>query len=150
MIIYGINFSSSDLWMLGICGFLIIVLVGYHLTLNAKKHKAFITAASIFRSKVLTELDGIYPIPTNWPKEKMQIEPFLRFKFTKLQSAVEEFKLCLPKRKQRRFINAWVKYYNASGDDRSQSYLHYMSFEENPNYKNNFKRNVTKLLSFAK
>jgi len=164
MIIYGFNLSSLDISMLSVCGVLIMALVGYRLTLNAQKHNAFIAAASIFKSKVLTELEGIYPLPTNWPKEVMQIDPILRSKFPKLQSAVEEFKLCLPKRKQKSFAIAWVKYYNASGDDRCQSYHHYIPsssveiingkevaiHDNTKTYKEDFKRNVDDLFNFAK
>lgn len=155
---FGFNLSSADLWLLGICGVLILVLVNFTL----HRYNAFRAAATTFRSKVLTELEGLYPLPINWPGN-MQIDPFLRSKFPKLQSVVEEFKVCLSKRRQKIFINTWVEYYSANGDNRCQCYHHYMPFintstingkqitEDTRNtYKETFKHNVDKLLSFAK
>jgi hypothetical protein len=127
------------------------------------RYKSFCAAASVFRSKVLTELEGIYPLPINWPKDNAQIDPLLRSKFPKLQSAVEEFKPYLSKRKQRSLTNTWIKYYAANGDDRCQSYYEYMPFsgveiingekishDNTKTYKENFKKNVGNLLKFAK
>ena len=158
MIIFGITLSTSDIWLLGICGGLILILITFALN----RYNAFCSAATTFRSKVLIELEGLYPIPINWPGNT-QIESFLRSKFSKLQSAVEEFRGCLPKRRQKMFINAWIEYYSATGIEGYQCYHHYMPFITTSNVNGNqitkdtrdtcketFRHNVDKLLSFAK
>jgi len=48
------------------------------------------------------------------------------------------------------FQKKWIAYYNSYGDDRCESYDHYMPFGTNPNYKEIFKKNVDNLLKYAK
>ena len=158
MIIFGITLSGSDLWLLGICGGLILVLITFALN----RYNAFCTAAATFRSKFLSEIEGLYPIPVNWPGG-IEIEPSLRSKFPQLQSAVEEFKGFLSGRRRRRFDKAWIEYYSATGEAGYQCYTHYMPFISTYNVngkqvtedtrdtcKETFKHNVENLLSFAK
>jgi hypothetical protein len=132
------------------------------ITRRHQERGTFNIAAVTFRSKFLSEIEGLYPIPVNWPGS-IEIEPFLRSKFSKLQSAVEEFKGCLSGRRQRRFDKAWIKYYSATGEAGYQCYTHYMPFISTYNVngkqitkdtrdtcKETFKHNVENLLSFAK
>lgn len=90
MIVFGIYFSSSDIWMLSICGALIMALVVYRLSLNVQRHNAFIIASGTFRSKILAELEGIYPIVRPWWDES----DFPRFSqsINKVESAATEFR----------------------------------------------------------
>lgn len=149
-----------------ILGIFLVALIGAFVASviprKLKEREKFNDAAVIFRSKVLSEIEGLYSIPVNWP-DSIEIEPFLRSKFPQIQSAVEEFKMCLPKRRQRRFIKAWIQYYSATGEAEYQSYTHYMPFISTHNvdgkqvaedtrdtYKEMFKHNVENLLSFTR
>jgi hypothetical protein len=61
MIIFGLNLSAGDLWLLGTCGALIIALVGYHFLLDVQRHNAFNSAAEDFRNTLIpsiNKLDG--------------------------------------------------------------------------------------------
>jgi hypothetical protein len=117
-------------------------------------------AADIFRRAVLRELRGLYPRPVEWP-EKTAIDKRLRAVFPALQEAVAGFKPYV--KDQEGFEEAWRNYRASTKrevDD--QNYTHYMSFgnhSENMNGelanikrdgKATFKRNVDRLLSFAK
>jgi hypothetical protein len=109
-------------------------------------------------------LEGLYPIPANWPSEKMMIDRILRDKFPKLQVAVAEFKPFLPHRKRIAFDNAW-RIYRVGKDGREiddQCYFDYMPFKSTSmtegiqvtidtsgTYKETFKHNVDDLLKFA-
>ncbi|HVN97966.1 MAG TPA: hypothetical protein VMT62_16170 [Syntrophorhabdaceae bacterium] len=162
MIIFGFSLSTSDVWLLGTCGFLFMALIGYRLTINAQRHNAFNIAATTFRAKFIAELEGLYPIPVNWPKS-IEVQSFLGSKFPKIQSIVEEFRGYLPGRIKKKFDKAWVDYYSATGQEGYQCYHHYMPFMSTYNvdgkqitkdtrdtYKETFKHNVDTLLSFAK
>jgi hypothetical protein len=119
-----------------------------------------IEAGNAFRATVLSELQGLYPIPNNWPKGT-GIEPLLKGKFAALQTAVETYKQFLSKEKQAAFDEAWVTYFCALKGRRDQTYHHYMNITSTlvnsfggetviPNDgKATFKRNVDRLLSFA-
>jgi len=162
MNIFGIYLSAVDIWLLGVCGVLVMALIYHSLTINAQRHNIRSNAATAFRSKFLSVIEGLYPIPVNWPGS-IDIEPLLRSKFPQIQSAVEDFKLCLPVRVRKKFIEAWIQYYSATGEAEYQCYTHYMPFISTYNVngkqvtkdtrdtcKKTFKHNVENLLSFAK
>jgi len=109
-----------------------------------------IEASQKFRKCVLHELKGLYPLPTNWPGN-LGIEPTLRSIFPQLQIAVTEFRPFIPWYCRKAFDRAWCSYRNDTGRDIDyQCYLHYVEHNDNPNPRDNFRRNVDKLLSFAK
>ena len=119
-----------------------------------------IQAGNAFRASVLAELQGLYPIPSNWPKGT-GIESTLKGKFAALQTSVETYKPFLSEKKQAEFEKAWVTYFCALKGRREQTYHHYMNITSTsvnafggetvvPNDgKAAFKRNVDRLLSFA-
>jgi hypothetical protein len=119
-----------------------------------------IKACAAFREVVYRELQGLYPLPSNWPK-KLGVDPRLRNSFPALQTAVATFRAYVPRDKQGEFDKAWLLYYNAYKQDGTQSYHHYMNFGSSTvntfggishtkqNGKENFKRNVDRLLAFA-
>lgn len=122
-----------------------------------------IQASMEFRSTVLNELKGLYPFPSDWP-EGTGIDPTLRKIFPALQIAVEKFRPFVPQKDQEAFEYAWVVYRTATKRDVDQDYTHYQSFGAST-YTNSsgwkttktqgdgkitFKKNVDRLLSFAK
>lgn len=139
-------------------------LVGY-IGYRTYQKTRFNQAAATFHTKVLTELEGLYPIPTKWPTEKMMIDRILKEKFTKLQIAVAEFREFLPRSQQADFDKAWF-IYRLGKDGREidkQCYYDYMPFistsivdgvqvtvDTTETHKETFKHNVDSLLSFAK
>jgi hypothetical protein len=96
----------------------------------------------------------------NWPK-KLGVDSQLRNSFPALQTAAATFRAYVPIDKQGEFDKAWLLYYNAYKQDGTQSYHHYMNFSSSTvntfggishtkqNGKENFKRNVDRLLAFA-
>jgi hypothetical protein len=90
MVIFGIHLSASDIWLLSCCGILIMALIGYRLTINAQKHSAFITAATVFRNKVLNALEGIYPVARSWWDESLF--PKFQQSVPIIETAVAEFR----------------------------------------------------------
>lgn len=139
--------------------------IAYLFNDSLSKRNAFRNASIIFRSKVLTELEGLYPVPTKWPTEKMMIDRILKEKFPKLQIAVAEFREFLPRSQQSDFDKAWF-IYRLGKDGREidkQCYYDYMPFistsivdgvqvtvDTTGTHKETFKHNVDSLLSFAK
>ena len=126
---------------------------------NRKGRRA--KACATFRETFHTELKGLYPRPSNWP-QGTGIEHRLRAVFPALQAAVSIFRPYVPKGDQDKFDEAWLHYRTATKreiDD--QCYTHYMDITSTTlstfgsetqitqNGKENLKRNVDRLLSFA-
>ena len=112
---------------------------------NFKNRRA--AACATFRSAVLKELGSVYPNVVSWPEN---IDGFLRSRFSALQAAVENFRPFVPWWRRWLFDRAWFRYRCATGRKIDvQCYHHYMGFNDNPNYKEAFKNNVLRLLSFA-
>ena len=119
-----------------------------------------ILAGNEFRNAVMKQLQGLYPIPSNWPKGT-GIEPKLKSLFPALQAAVETYKPFVSKEKQIAFDEAWANYFCALKGRREQTYHHYMNITSTSvnvfggetvlsnDGKAAFKRNVDRLLSFA-
>ena len=164
MNIFGIILSTRDLWLLSIAGALIIVLINYWFT-NTKDRLTRLAAASIkFNSEVLNILSGLYPLPSNWPKDINELDYVLRAAFPKMQIAIEEFKYFLPWYYKIFFSRAWVRFRNAYGRKQDiQCYHHYMPFsgssvvngkevryDNTQIYKETFRNNVDRLLKYAK
>jgi hypothetical protein len=108
-------------------------------------------AAITFKNKVLAELKGLYPVPSNWPDDSQVLDAILRRAFPNLQAAVIEYRQFLPKRRQRILDKAWYAYRLGDSAERNgQNYFQYWKFGSNPNYREDFKHNVDKLLECAK
>jgi hypothetical protein len=141
-------------FLYAVAGILIGGLATHFLSKDISRQNDFKNAAATFRSKVYAELSGLYPYPIKWPEEMIhsinRIPAFLESKFVILNAAVADFRDSLPSEEWDAFDKAWIAYYNANGDSRCQCYHHYMPFNSNPNYKDNFKHNVDNLLKYAK
>ncbi|HXE96935.1 MAG TPA: hypothetical protein VN642_11045 [Dongiaceae bacterium] len=148
-----------------IIGSILVAVFGGYITYRIYRKTRFSQAAAIFRTKVLTELEGLYPIPTNWPPETMMIDRILKEKFPKLQIAVAEFRPFLSRSEKTAFDEAWSSY--RVGEDgreiNQQDYWQYIphsgtsvvngkeeTHDNTETYQDNFKRNVDNLLKFAK
>jgi hypothetical protein len=148
MIIFGINFSTADLWLLGICGALFMAWVSYRLTLAGQRHNAFIIASSIFRNIVLTELTGLYPIDQLWDKKEF---PRLYQSIPKINSAAAEFRYFVTRKTD--FDKAVRKYCNYCRNTKESNAfgLEYkdMGVKGTQNYRNEFKNIVENMIAFT-
>jgi hypothetical protein len=163
MIIFGITLSTSDLWLLGICGALLLTWVTYRFTIELKKREIFNNASKELIDTFHRELKEIYPNFVNWPDN---IDHYLRARFNNLSEAVGKFKRHLPRKKQGAFEEVWFRFYCCTGrevDKNCQCYHHYMPFittstvngkqiteDTTKTYKETFKHNVDNLLKYAK
>jgi hypothetical protein len=114
-----------------------------------------------FRETFNRELQGLYPMASNWPKGT-GIEPRLRGVFPALQTAVATFRSFVPEKEQARFDEAWLNYHTSTKRAIDQDYTHYMNMTSTtPNSfggetvipadgKAQFRRNVDRLLAFAR
>ena len=151
MNLFCITLSAQDLWLLGIAGSLCIVLINYWLANTRDKINRRTDASDNFNSEILDLLEGLYPLPFNWPKGLNDIDITFRDIFPKMQIAVESFRRFLPWYKRPFFDHAWQNFRNAYGGEQDiQCYHHYMAFGSNPDYKEVFKHNVDNLLKYAK
>jgi hypothetical protein len=121
-----------------------------------------IKAAAAFRETFLKELHGLYPLPSDWPRTT-GIEPRLRRVFPALQAAFSTYRPFIPKSEQGALDEAWLIYRTATKREiDTQSYTHYMNMTSTTVSSSGgetvlandgnatFKRNVDRLLSFAK
>jgi hypothetical protein len=123
----------------------------------------YFVAARKFQDTTRNELEGLYPTPVKWPNHSLDIDPILREKYSRIEIAVHNFKGHLPFCFVKGFNKAWIKYYSANGDEDYQCYHHYMPFsgssivngkeiqdDNTKTYKETFKKNVDRLLKYAK
>ncbi len=110
-------------------------------------------ASDKFRKSILTELYGLYPIPTDWPEHSHDIVYLLKQKFPSLVVAVEEYRNSV--RDEKGFTEAW-NYFRRGNIDSAigeQDYFQYTGtcFDNDPppNPRKIFKENVDRLLSFC-
>ena len=96
MNLFGFIISPQDLWLLVIAGVLIVILINYRLANTGKKIARLATASTKFRELFYSELNGLYPIPTNWPADTNMLDSRLRTAFDKFQVAIDEFGRFLP------------------------------------------------------
>ena len=114
-----------------------------------------------FRSVFHEELEGLYPMPSNWPKGT-GIEPRLRAVFPTLQAAVATFRPFVLEKERARFDDAWLNYHTSTKREIDEDYTHYMNFTAttgntfggetviSADGKAQFQRNVDRLLAFAR
>ena len=104
-------------------------------------------AAIDFQFAIFDALKGLYPLPGKWPED---IDRQLGNVFASLQMAVGLFRPFVPKEERAAFDRAWAEYRCSTGRDIDvQSYHHYMAFNDNPDPRGTFRRNVDSLLRFA-
>ena len=144
-------FSENIPWAIGLVVVLFGIIAAHRLVSYRDKKNTFNNAAKEFSDTFHRELKDIFPHPFNWPPGANGIDIFLRAKFPVLQSAIAKFRHSLPWYKRLFFNRAWFHYRCSTGREiDTQCYHHYMSFDNNPNYKENFKHNVDNLLKYAK
>ncbi|MFH2045444.1 MAG: hypothetical protein ABIK92_09900 [Pseudomonadota bacterium] len=148
-----------------IAGVLIMAAIGAYLTEFNSRRSRFASAAEKFRNTILTELKGLYPIPSDWPKDFNVFDHQLREVFPNLQIAVASFRPFVTWYWRWAFDRVWFIYRlgkNGRGIDKQQ-YDQYRPcsgveivdgkeiIHDNAKiYRENFKRNVDNLLKFAK
>jgi len=117
-------------------------------TIDLMQRQEFNRAATTFRSNIINELAGLYPIPVNWPDD---IDNRLSATFPKIQAAVEEFKPFVTDSSA--FNEAWLQYYTHCNQviPRVFSLANRLrGTESTQDARDEFKHNVDNLLSFAK
>ena len=164
MNLFGITLTTTDLLLLSAVGTLAIVLIRHRLNASGSRADRHAAACSRFHSAVLAALEGLYPVPSNWPKDAMGIDGALRAVFPMLQSAVDAFRPYVPWYRRRSFDHAWF-IYRLGEDGREidkQNYFQYVpssgveivngkrsKHDNTKTYKDNFRRNVDRLLQYA-
>jgi hypothetical protein len=130
-----------------------------------ERHTRRANACVAFRAAILQALSGLYPIPSDWPNDKLAIINVLKNRFIPIQTAIENFRPNVPFYKRRAFDRVWLTY--RLGKDRrtidSQDYWQYVpnkgygiengeydKFDNTLTYQDDFKKNIDVLLSFAK
>ncbi|MFH1581307.1 MAG: hypothetical protein ABIC39_04450 [Pseudomonadota bacterium] len=144
-------------------------IVAYLAGLNNRLNRLAVASAN-FRNVFLTELKGLYPIPSDWPEGVNGIDHHLKTAFPNLQTAVTEFRHFVPWYRRLCFDRAW-RLYRLGKDGREidqQDYWQYIphsgrsvhegkeiafdntTFDNTKIYKENFHRNIKRLLKYAK
>lgn len=164
MNLFGVELGPADLWLLASAAACLAWFVPHRLSLSRELRSARRHAGIRFRSAVLGALSGLYPVPSNWPSNKLRIIEDLEARFPGLQTAVEEFRPHLPLHKRWLFQRAW-RVYRLGEDGRlidGQYYWQYVphtgegyeggrhyKHDNRATYQSTFKKNVDRLLSFA-
>jgi|SRR5208283_170946 len=164
MNLFGFILTARDLWLLSFAVALFGVLINHWLASTKDRVGRLATASAKFNSDILNVLTGLYPLPSNWPEDINELDTVFRSFFPKMQIAVEEFKRYLPWYKKIFFTHNWSHFRNAYGRDQDiQCYHHYMPFkgvsivngkeithDNTTTYKETFKKNVDRLLKYAR
>jgi hypothetical protein len=131
----------------GLVGMVVGGVLTHNLATRRDRQTARRNAAATFQADVLAVLKGLYPLPFEWPADPTET---LRKAAPELQSAVAQFRPFIPWRRRRAFDRAWFTYRSGTGREIDvQNYHHYIAFGSNPNARENSRRNVDALLSFA-
>lgn len=150
MVIYGIILSAADLWLLGICGALIVILIGHLLNNVSNQKNRFNEAAAKLRSVVITELNGLYPTPIDWPDN---IAARLDRTLPAIQTAIAEFSHFLTDADCKSINATWDQYYKhckqVIPDAFSDASIFYAE-GKSKQAQEQFKAIIEHLLSFAK
>lgn len=152
MEIFGFTLSTSDLWLLGICGALIMALVGYHFALAIHNHNALRSASTDFRNIVLTELEGIYPVHGTWQTKDY---PRFRLSIPKIETAATKFSHFVKRKRDFRIaIKAYRDYCQKITFEGVAGWFLYSKTREQlggktPNPVKEFEKIVDHLLPFA-
>ena len=167
MVVWLSNLSDTERWAFGLLALLVIGVVtqfiSHILSTRRDRQARRAKACADFKAAVLEAFSGLYPIPSSWPSDKREIFITLEKKFPLLQAAVKKFRLNVPIYKRWLFDRAW-RIYHLGADRRDiKGYWQYVphngeSVEKNGRrrkhdnrltYKDNFKKNVDRLLSYA-
>ena len=164
MNIFNLDLSTTDLWLLSGVAACLTWLVPHRLSLSREIRSARRSAGIRFRSSILEAMSGLYPAPTSWPKEKLNIIKELEGRFPTLQTAVADFSPHLPPHKKWLLQRAW-KIYRLGPGGRAVDGQYYWQYvphtgegyaggkhykhDNRATYQVSFKKNVERLLSFA-
>ena len=165
MELLGVPLDESAMLLLGVAGAALAWLVQHRLSVAHTAAGDFRQVSTEFRSAVLQALDGLYPVPSNWPGNTLEIITVLKARFPALQIAVAEFRPHLPWYKRLIFDRAW-RIYRLGRDGREidgQYYWQYIPHisDRNENgvlvrdnneerYQGAFRANVDRLLRYAR
>ncbi len=165
MNLFGILLSNTDLWLLAIAGACLAWLIPHRLAYWRECEARRVAACAKFQSTILSELVGLYPVPTEWPTNKLAIIEILEAKFPTLQAAVTEFVNALPWHKRYFFLKAW-HIYRLGKDGRDIDHQYYWQYvpvsgegyengkhfkhDNRLTYQSSLKLNIDRLLSYAK
>jgi hypothetical protein len=134
-------------WRVSLIVGLVVGWFAHTLAVSRDRRSARRSAAKDFQASVLDALSGLYPLPTSWPDN---VDASLRQLFPALQRAVAAFRPYLPAWRRWAFDRAWNEHRCGTGRDIDlQNYHHYIGFQSNPNAKENFRRNIDRLLAFS-
>ena len=167
MNIFGIILNTTDLWLLAATGACLAWFIPHRLAIGRENSNRHNDAAEKFHSTVITTLSGLYPIPTEWPKDESiaNTTNMFKSKFPALQAAVTEFAKTLPWYKRFFFMRAWRTYrlgkdgQDGQGQDYWQYIPHhnngvengkYYEYDNHLTYQSDFKLNIDRLLTYAK
>ncbi|MFA4873671.1 MAG: hypothetical protein WC659_07145 [Patescibacteria group bacterium] len=97
-------------------------IIAYLAGINNRLNRLAI-ASTAFRNTILTELKGLYPIPSDWPKDTNVLDQRLRQVFPNLQIAVVNFRPFVPWYWRWTFDRTWRFYrLGKEGRDIDQQY----------------------------
>lgn len=153
MIIFGINLSVSDLWLLGICGALIAIFISHRLSIDRQRGDAFIAAAHTFDNAIRTELKGVYPSIELYLSADAINAKILQ-SIPSVQLAISNFESFVPFYRKSRFNGAATKYYETArktdwNEIRAQQRFP-VTYPGPSKIEMEFKHCVENLLSYAK
>ena len=109
MTILGFNFSTTDLWLLGVCGTLFMAWIGFLLTSTLNRKNRSYQTADLFRSRLLAELEGFYPTIHSWSEADYSK---IRETVQRVERLAAEFSQSLEGAGKRRFEEATRSYCN--------------------------------------
>ena len=116
----GFILPSSDLWLLGICGALIMALIGFRFALNMQKRNAFNKVATEFRKILNEQASIINKVDDSYFAADIlfsnTVEPYLK----KSQITITGFRIYLKGSQLNKFDGAWKQYCEAQN---KQEYL---------------------------
>jgi len=98
-----------------VAGVLLLAAFGGYIGWRNGRKARHADACAHFRSDILKELQGLFPIPTQWPSDGVAIDPIVRRAFPTLRRAVAEFRPYVPLWRWRAFDRAWFEYRCSTG-----------------------------------
>jgi hypothetical protein len=147
MEIYGFIFSAAEMWLLGICGALIMAFLGVRLAIVVQRYGASVAASHTFRNIILSELKGLYPVNDYWDKS---IFPRFKQSIAKIESAATEFQFFIPFYQRKAYKKALSDYYDYCNKITWYDVAGYYFWPENQeNPREQFKNIVDRILSFS-
>lgn len=153
MNIFSLTLSTTDLWLLGVCGTVIMTWIGFLLNSTLNRLNRFNQAADLFRTRLLTELERYYP--NIHSREEVDYTK-LRETIPKVERIAAEFSHFLKGTTKKNFQKTVVEYCNfcrniSRAHDMADTFYPCMRKTDGSEILNveNLSRHVDYLLSFA-